>query len=219
MQILGGGDTAVPVSAVNKSMTCEEYRSALLKFANQEIAAAVSCVRQGLLKVVPAAALFSLSWRQLQTNVCGSSSLKFDDLEPFLTTQPGAAISDAAFSMLKNVLRSFTPQELSMFLRFCTGLLRLPVDAKSRKGFNINLRPVIPSSGRQGRAAAANPDGFARTAADALIDYHLTSSSAVDCPTRKHAFGLWNGHRTLVKLCARPLHNPPMKCPSFSLGF
>jgi hypothetical protein len=219
MQILGGGDTPVPVSAVNKNMTCEEYRSALLKFANQEIAAAVSCVRQGLLKVVPAAALFSLSWRQLQTNVCGSSSFTFDDLEPFLTTQQGAAISDSAFTMLKNVLRSFTPQELSMFLRFCTGLLRLPVDAKSRKGFNINLRHVIPSSARQGRAAAANPDGFAHAVAYFLIDYYPTSIFAVDCPTRKHAFELWNGHRTLVKLCTCLLPNLSTKCPSISLGF
>jgi len=48
---------------VDSSMTCEEYQQALLCFASQEIAAAVNCVRQGLLKVVPAAALFSLSWQ------------------------------------------------------------------------------------------------------------------------------------------------------------
>ena len=153
---LAGADTLVPVDS---SMTCEEYQQALLRFASQEIAAAVNCVRQGLLKVVPAAALFSLSWQQLQANVCGSSSLAFDDLEPFLVTQQGAAISDAAFAILKNVLRSYTPQELSLFLRFCTGLLRLPTDAKSRKGFNINIRRVIAASARPGRAAPVNPDG------------------------------------------------------------
>jgi hypothetical protein len=131
-----------------------------VSFANQEIAAAVNCVRTGLLKVVPAASLFSLSWQQLQANVCGSSTFTFDDLLPFLVTQQGAAISDAAFTLLKNVLRSFTSQELSMFLRFCTGLLRLPTDAKSRKGFNINIRHVIASA-RPGRAAPVNPDGYA----------------------------------------------------------
>jgi hypothetical protein len=107
-----------------------------------------------------------LSWQQLQANVCGSSTFTFEDLQPFLVTQQGAAISDAAFTLLKSVLRSCTPQELSMFLRFCTGLLRLPTDAKSRKGFNINIkRHVIAVSARPGRAAPANPDGYVRTAA------------------------------------------------------
>jgi hypothetical protein len=170
MQTLGGGDAPVPVSAVNRSMSCEEYRSELLKFANHEIAAAVTCVRQGLLKVVPAAALFSLSWQQLQTNVCGSPSFAFDDLEPFLW---GSAISDAAFTMLKDVLRRFTPQELSKFLRFCTGLMRLPIDAKSREGFGITLRHVIAA--REGRSAAMNPDGSARPAADALCECVVVS--------------------------------------------
>jgi hypothetical protein len=142
-------------------MTCDEYRSALLKFANEETAAAVSCVRNGLLNVIPAAALFSLSWQQLQATVCGSSTFTFDDLEPFLT---GAAVTDVAFTQLKGVLRSFSSQELSMFLRFCTGLLRLPVDVKSRQGFNINLRQVRAASARQGRSAAVNPDGSAHAA-------------------------------------------------------
>lgn len=151
-----GADSLVPV---DNSMTCEEYQQALLRFASQEIAVAVKCVRQGLLKVVPAASLFTLSWQQLRANVCGSPSFTFDDLEPFLITQQGAAISDAAFAILKNVLRSYTPQQLSLFLRFCTGLLRLPTDSKSRKGFNINIRRVIASSARPGRPAPANPDG------------------------------------------------------------
>jgi hypothetical protein len=153
---LSGADSLVPV---DNSMTCEEYQQALLRFASQEIAVAVKCVRQGLLKVVPAASLFTLSWQQLRANVCGSPSFTFDDLEPFLITQQGAAISDAAFAILKNVLRSYTPQQLSLFLRFCTGLLRLPTDSKSRKGFNINIRRVIASSARPGRPAPANPDG------------------------------------------------------------
>ena len=152
---LAGGDALVPV---NNSMTCSEYQQELLRFASEEVAAAVECVRQGLLAVVPAASLFSLSWLQLQANVCGSSSFTFNDLEPFLVrTENG--ISDAAFAILKSVLKSFTPQELSMFLRFCTGLLRLPTDAKSRDGFSIMIRHVIASSARSGRAVPANPDG------------------------------------------------------------
>lgn len=153
MQTLSGGETPLPV---NNRMNGEEYRAALLKFANDEIAAAVTCVRQGLLKVVPAASLFTLSWQQLQAKVCGSSTFTFDELEPFLTKDK--AISDSAFSILKNVLRSFSPMELSMFLRFCTGLLRLPTDVK---GFRITVSCVSPPSARPGRAAAAlNPDGY-----------------------------------------------------------
>ena len=89
--------------------------------------------------------------------------------QPFLW---GSAISDAAFTMLKDVLRRFTPQELSMFLRFCTGLMRLPIDAKSREGFGITLRHVIAA---RERSAAMNPDGSARPAADALCECVVVS--------------------------------------------
>ena len=93
-----------------------------------------------------------------------------------------------------------------MFLRFCTGLLRLPTDAKSRKGFNVNIKRHVPvSSARPGRAAAVNPDGYALATSDApvaLFSYFF--SSAADYRTRKRAFALWNGPSTPVKLCEFP---------------
>jgi E3 ubiquitin-protein ligase HERC2 len=197
---LAGGDALVPV---NNSMTCSEYQQELLRFANEEVATAVECVRQGLLAVVPAASLFSLSWEQLQANVCGSSSFTFNDLEPFLVRQPNG-ISDAAFAVLKSVLKSFTSQELSMFLRFCTGLLRLPTDAKSRDGFSIMIRHVIASSARSGRAVPANLDGSVHVVAhlfSARFQFDLTPVLAVGCRLPKHACGQWIGQNTREKPC------------------
>jgi hypothetical protein len=165
LETLSGDGTLVPVDS---TMTCEEYQRALLRFANQEIAASVECIRQGLLKVVPAASVFSLTWQQLQNNVCGSSSFTVDDLEPFLAKSQTDAVSDTAFTILKVVLRSFSPQELSLFLRFCTGLSRLPSDSKSRMAFKISIRTVFTAAARSGRAAAVNQDGYVVAAAHAL---------------------------------------------------
>lgn len=116
--------------------------------------AQVSAIRRGLGAVVPLRALSLFSWDEVATFVCGCAEVRASnhhqlpcfvhtdwshcgprgcqvdvDLLYSVATYEGCSRDDRHVQLFWGVLRSFTHEERSLFLRFVWGRSRLPLTA------------------------------------------------------------------------------------------
>lgn len=87
--------------------------------------AQMDSIRRGLAEVIPLSLLRLFTWQELQLQVCGETDFSVDDLKSATTVESSLAGSptEAAFW---EVLRSFTAEERTKFLRFAWGQGSLP---------------------------------------------------------------------------------------------
>lgn len=106
-----------------------EYADLVEQYRLHEGDDAAALVRRGMAKVVPAKLLSLFTGAELETMVCGTPEVDVDLLQR-CTEYSGCNSSDTHVEWFWNVLRSFTHEERSAFLRFVWGRARLPANDK-----------------------------------------------------------------------------------------
>ncbi len=94
---------------------------------------------RGLYALVPRDTLLLLSWRELETLVCGSPTFDLAFWRRH-TTYSGYAADDATVQLFWKVLASLTQEEQSGFVRFAWGRSRLPPKHAWFKDMQISRR-------------------------------------------------------------------------------
>jgi hypothetical protein len=84
------------------------------------------------LNEIPMDYLNLLSWRQVQTLVCGAPDINIDILSEN-TTYEDCSINDAHIKLFWEVMREMTTKEKSLYLKFVWGRSRLPAGRDFRK--------------------------------------------------------------------------------------
>lgn len=135
----------IPSSAEFRAAAADAYRSIVSAFrVSVEGTDAWDAVAQGFYQVVPAFALRSLKWYELEQTVCGQSDI---DVEQLMNSArlDGLHPTDKRIGFLKDVLVGFTKHERALFLRFVTG--------RERQSFGLRLK-LMPSP------SMGSPDEF-----------------------------------------------------------
>lgn len=106
-----------------------EYADLVEQYRLHEGDAAVAYMRRGLAKVVPAKLLGLFTSSELETMICGAPEIDVDLLQR-CTEYSGCNSTDAHVDWFWRVLRDFSQEERSAFLRFVWGRARLPAHEK-----------------------------------------------------------------------------------------
>lgn len=118
----------IPVSYEN----AREYSELVEKFRLNENQEAYDMIRKGMSAVIPMDYLNLLSWRQVQTLVCGAPDINIDILSEN-TTYEDCSINDAHIKLFWEVMKEMTTKEKSLYLKFVWGRSRLPAGRDFRK--------------------------------------------------------------------------------------
>jgi hypothetical protein len=86
----------------------------------------MSALRKGLYGIVPREALQLLSWEDAEERVAGRKDVDIDLLKRHTEFSPGVDANAPHIQYLWNVLRAFTPEQRTAFVRFCYAQERLP---------------------------------------------------------------------------------------------
>ena len=121
VELKSGGITE-PVQLVDMGA----YLSAYVEARLQEAAPATEAFRNGLLSVIPESAVTFLPWNELETLVCGASSIDIDRLRNNTEYDEDISPQDTHIQTFWHVLRSFSEEEKSAFLRFVWARASLP---------------------------------------------------------------------------------------------
>lgn len=113
----------------NSFDTRVEWAELVEKARMNESRKQVEAVRKGLTLVVPEGVLNLLTWREIETLVCGKPILDLDLLKQN-TVYRGCSETDALIEFFWRALAEFSPEERSMYLRFVWGRSRLPLTSK-----------------------------------------------------------------------------------------
>lgn len=114
--------------AVTFANRCE-YADLVEKYRLQEFDLQVAALFRGISKVVPAKLLSCFTGMELELMVCGTPEIDVDLLEK-CTEYSSCSASDDHIVWFWQVLRSFSHEERSAFLRFVWGRSRLPAHEK-----------------------------------------------------------------------------------------
>lgn len=108
----------------------------------------IQAIARGLYALVPRDTLLLLTWRELETLVCGSPSFDLAFWRRH-TTYSGYAEGDATVQLFWKVLASLTQEEQSGFVRFAWGRSRLPPKHAWFKDMQVRgaLVPSLPVFG------------------------------------------------------------------------
>eukprot|EP00331_Platyophrya_macrostoma_P025521 CAMPEP_0176435218 /NCGR_PEP_ID=MMETSP0127-20121128/17175_1 /TAXON_ID=938130 /ORGANISM="Platyophrya macrostoma, Strain WH" /LENGTH=834 /DNA_ID=CAMNT_0017818171 /DNA_START=562 /DNA_END=3067 /DNA_ORIENTATION=+ len=106
-----------------------EWAELVEKFRLNEFKKQAEAIRKGLCLIVPEGVLNLLTWRELETIVCGKPILDIDLLREN-TIYRGCSDTDPVIEFFWKALAEFTPEERSMYLRFVWGRSRLPLTSK-----------------------------------------------------------------------------------------
>jgi E3 ubiquitin-protein ligase HERC2 len=110
------GGASIAVNATN----CGSFMSALVQYKLHEFDAAVAALRRGLYSAVPERAIRLLTWKELDAAVGGKPEINVDLLERN-TEYEGYDAADPAIKRFWKVMRSFTNEEKSLFIKFVWG--------------------------------------------------------------------------------------------------
>ena len=111
----------IPVTYEN----AKEYAELVEKFRLTENQEAYDLLRKGMSAVVPVDYLNLMSWRQVQTLVCGAPEINIDILSEN-TDYESCSVNDAHIKLFWEVMREMNTKEKSLFLKFVWGRSRLP---------------------------------------------------------------------------------------------
>lgn len=107
----------------------EEYAILVENIRLNEMKKQAEALRKGLTLVVPEGLLNLLTWRELETLVCGKSIMDIELLK-INTVYRNCSETDNVVEYFWRALTEFSPEERSMYLRFVWGRSRLPLTSK-----------------------------------------------------------------------------------------
>ena len=117
-----------------------DFAFSLEKQRLTESETAYVAIRTGMSAVIPLNLLYTFSWKQVETLVCGAADINVDVLKGN-TVYEGLAADTPVVQMLWDVLKEMTAKERSLFLRFVWGRSKLP-SGKNFKQFKITNKSV-----------------------------------------------------------------------------
>ncbi|CAM9132749.1 unnamed protein product [Phaeothamnion confervicola] len=125
----------VPVTYASRMAYCALLERHVLGEMEEPLAA----IARGMAGIMPPAALQLLTWRELETLVCGDPVF---DLEFWRahTTYSGYAADDPTVRYFWEVIASLSPEEQSGFVRFAWGRSRLPPKSAWFKDMQVSRR-------------------------------------------------------------------------------
>jgi len=139
-----------------------EYAAQAIAARLSESALLVSCIRDGLLSVLPRQCLRLLSWRELELRVCGRPTVDLAVLEAHTVYSGGYTRASQPIQWFWSILRDFSAQELASFLQFCWARSRLPADeAASGHGsyrMQVNILDAAPRGSPAAQQRQDNPN-------------------------------------------------------------
>lgn len=146
--VLRRGGAAQPVSWEDK----EAYADAALEVHLHEWDRQVDAIHKGLASVVPRRLLSLMTPTEFEALVCGSPEVDLELLKKH-TRYNGCKVTDPHIRIFWKVLKDFSQEERSLFLRFAWGRSRLPIasnftDAMTIQAFNAegNDDDYLPKS-------------------------------------------------------------------------
>ena len=123
VDLLPHGDT-IPLTYDNRL----EYCDLMLNYRLHEFDHQVESIRRGIASVVPMRLLSLFTWEQLETMVCGESTVNIALLRS-VTEYSSCSSSDNHVRNFWQVLEEFSEEEKAAFLKFTWGRSRLPLNA------------------------------------------------------------------------------------------
>ena len=120
VEVVEGG-RGIPVTFEN----CAEYAELVVKKRLSESTAAYNRIREGMSVTVPIDYLNLLSFRQLETLVCGAITVDVEILKEN-TDYEGCAVTDQHIVFFWEILGEFSAKERALYLKFVWGRSRLP---------------------------------------------------------------------------------------------
>jgi len=106
-----------------------EWAELVEKIRLNESKKQAEAIRRGLTLIIPEGVLNLLTWRELETLVCGKPILDVDLLKTN-TIYRSCSETDTIIEFFWRAIVEFTPEERSMYLRFVWGRSRLPLTSK-----------------------------------------------------------------------------------------
>jgi hypothetical protein len=110
----------------------KEYSELVEKFRLSESSKAYEMIRKGMSAVIPMDYLNLLSWRQVQTLVCGAPDINIDILKEN-TQYEDCSENEPHIGLFWEVIREMNTKEKSLYLKFVWGRSRLPAGRDFRK--------------------------------------------------------------------------------------
>lgn len=122
---------------------CGQYADLILKARLNESIKAYDAVREGLSAVVPLDYLNLMSYKQLETLVCGAADVDVEILKEN-TDYDGCSLTDQHIIYFWEVLKGFNARERTLFLKFVWGRTKLPAGKDWRHMKVTRLQPAGP---------------------------------------------------------------------------
>ena len=141
-----GGEIELIEGGKNIEVTfenCGEYADLVIKARLSEGVKAYDAVREGLGAVVPTDYLNLMSYKQLETLVCGATDVSVDILKEN-TDYDGCSLTDQHIINFWEVLKGFSARERTLFLKFVWGRTKLPAGKDWRHMKVTRLQPAGP---------------------------------------------------------------------------
>eukprot|EP01114_Cavostelium_apophysatum_P020160 TRINITY_DN6682_c0_g1_i2.p1 TRINITY_DN6682_c0_g1~~TRINITY_DN6682_c0_g1_i2.p1 ORF type:complete len:907 (-),score=211.33 TRINITY_DN6682_c0_g1_i2:64-2784(-) len=125
------GGAAVPVTWENRA----EFVTLVEQYRINEFHLQTETIKQGIASVVPIHFLSLFTWQELELRVCGRPGVDLEYLQRH-TEYCGVSSEETHVKNFWSVLKSFSPFEQGLFLRFISGRSRLPHETE----FNFRFR-------------------------------------------------------------------------------
>lgn len=127
------GGSKIPVTWTNRN----EYVTLLEQYRLNEFNTQTDSIFQGVASILPSYLLHLFTWQELEFRVCGNAGIDVHLLQKN-TEYVGCSSDDPHIINFWKTLKSFTPEEQSLFLRFVSGRARLPVESEWTSPFQIH---------------------------------------------------------------------------------
>ena len=130
----------------------QDFIKAVLKVRFQESTKQIKALREGLAKVVPIGLLNLITWKQLEEWVCGKPSVDLELLKKHTKYSGGLTETSQRIIWFWEVLKEFSQEELSKFIKFSWGQERLPNNDEeySRTHIRLMIKPSMNQEHKDG---------------------------------------------------------------------
>ena len=153
------------------------YMSMIQRRHLQRSAAHLSAVWSGLASVLPVEIFSIFSAGELELLFCGKQDVDIDLLMSVTEYDSGIKAEDAHVQYFWNALKSFSPEERAMFVKFSSACSRLPSSASE---FRMPFRILKPEP-----QAETDPDRWLPRASTCFFSLTLPKYSSQEVATKK----------------------------------
>lgn len=126
------GGKNIPVTWQNRY----EFTNLAEQYRLNEFNLQTEAICRGVASIIPIHLLSTFTWQELEFRVCGRAGVDLDLLQR-RTDYYGVSITDRHVVDFWAILKSFTPQEQALFLRFVSGRSRLPPESEFTTQFQL----------------------------------------------------------------------------------